>query len=654
MQVDDDVAGKISVEVSDLIQPEGGNSEPAFSKGLDSPNCGSSLLDHGDIQCVGDWEDGSLKESGDRFRPQNLDTFYLRIYEYCKERGYQCIVATRILNLLALTFMIAFTGFLTLFVNWKVVMACTGPDQCAQQDMVNTRPFTTRWEIDRATGLPVAKSVGFPTIFILLFLLFSSAFLLQNAVRCVQDIKEFWIIKKFMNDRLKISEADMETIEWNEIIDKLVKLQDDGVLITRNKITPLDITNRIMRKDNFFIAMINKGVVCVDFPPFKGRFSPFLTKTMEWNLNYCIINHMYDPQTFAVKQRFISNPEALSRRLFLCGLMNLVLSPFIALFVLLYSFFKHGQEMHKNPGSLGARHWSPMARWKMREFNELDHFCEKRMNASYPKANLYVSQFPALTMSIVAKFVVFVGSSICGVIIILSLMDEALLLHVQVFDRNLLWYLAICGLIVASARPLVIDRHENFEPDQAFTAMVEHTHYFPSRWRNKVHSPETYAAFSVLFPFKVATFLYEMLSIFVVPLILIFYLPKQAGDITRFVKDFTETRSELGDVCSFAVFDFERHGNAKYGSHVPHDKYYRSRQGKMEKSFITFLANNPNWEPSENGKLLVRKVQERQQEMTASMQSLASDKFGEDSMSSMHSSLEDLAGDFNYRVGHEV
>lgn len=652
MKVDTDVTDTIAVEVDDLAQPEAG-STPVFQQGVDSPTCGTSLLDHGDIQCVGDWEDGSLKESGDRYRPQNLDIFYIRVYEYYKERGYRCIVATRVLNLAALTFMIAFTGFLTLFVNWRVVMACTS-DLCSQDDMINTRPFTTVWEIDRNTGKPVPHHVGLTTVFLVLFLLVCSIFLVHNALRCLYDVKEYYGIKKFMNERLQISEDAMATIEWNEVIDKMIQLQDDGVLITRNKITPLDVTNRIMRKENFFIAMINKGVVCVDFPWFRGHLPPFLTKTMEWNLNYCIIDHMFDPVTFSVKQRFVSDPEALQRRLFLCGIANLVLSPFIALFVLLYSFFKHGQEMHKNPGSLGTRHWSPLARWKLREFNELDHFFDKRVNASYPKANLYVAQFPSLAMSIAAKFIVFVGSSICGVIIVLSLMDEALLLHVKVLDRNLLWYLAIFGLIVASVRPLVIDRHENFEPDKAFAAMVEHTHYYPTRWRNQVHSPKTYAAFSELFPFKVATFFHEVLSIFVVPLILIFHLPKQAAAVTKFVADFTETRPELGDVCSFAVFDFERHGHAKYGSHVPHDKYYRSRQGKMEKSFITFLENNPNWTPSENGKLLVRKVQDRQQELSASMASLASSKFGEESLSSMHSSLEDLAADFNYRVGNEV
>merc|ERR1711959_149475 len=100
--------------------------------------------------------------------------------------------------------------------------------------------------------------------------------------------------------------------------------------------------------------------------------------------------------------------------------------------------------------------------------------------------------------------------------------------------------------------------------------MIEHTHYYPSKWRNNLHSPATYEAFSQMYPLKLVTFVYEVLSIFVVPIMLVFYLPKQATAITQFVKDFTES-SDSGDVCSFAIYDFERHGDAKYGSHIPHD-----------------------------------------------------------------------------------
>lgn len=529
--------------------------------------------------------------------------------------------------------MILFTGFLGLFVNWRIVLSCNSESSCDHADMFNPDPFGQRWVIQN--GKPVQVGPDVTTVFMVVFLVVCSVFLLHNLVRCLSDLKEYYGIKKFMNDRLKVTERDMATIEWNEVVDKMISLQESGILITRHKIDPLDITSRIMRKENYFIAMINKGVISVDFPWLSRCMPPFLTRTMEWNLNYCIISHMFDNHTFSIKQRFVSDPGALKRRLITFGVLNLILSPFISIFALLYSFFKHGQQMHKNPGVLGTRHWSPLARWKLREFNELDLFFEKRLNSSYANANKYVEQFPGTWTSIVAKFCVFIASSFCGVIIVLSLIDESVLLYVKIHDRNLLWYLAIFGMVIAAASPLVVDRHTNFEPDKFFAKLTEDTHYYPNRWRNKVHSPVTFDEFTVIFPLKVVSFFYEVVSIFVVPILLIFYLPKQANAITDFVRDFTETRDDLGDVCSFSVFDFERHGHALYGSEVPHDKYYRSSQGKMEKSFLTFFKNNPNWVPSEDGQKLVQKIQQ-QKELSESTDSL---KFG---ISSMHSSLDDL------------
>merc|ERR1712159_785222 len=131
-----------------------------------------------------------------------------------------------------------------------------------------------------------------------------------------------------------------------------------------------------------------------------------------------------------------------------------------------------------------------------------DHFFEARLNKSYSGANAYVQQFPSTSLSIVAKFVMFIASAFCGVIVVLSLIDESVLLYVKIADRNLLWYLAIFGLVIASASPFVIDRHENLDPDKAFADVLQHTHYLPSRWRNKLHSPDTYAAFSEMFPLK--------------------------------------------------------------------------------------------------------------------------------------------------------
>ena len=61
-------------------------------------------------------------------------------------------------------------------------------------------------------------------------------------------------------------------------------------------------------------------------------------------------------------------------------------------------------------------------------------------------------------------------------------------------------------------------------------------------------------------------FLEEMASIVVTPFVLYFLLPQCAPAILAFLRDFTVRVDGVGDICSMASFDFQRHGNAKYGS----------------------------------------------------------------------------------------
>lgn len=607
-------------EERDYLAPEGGQS---------SPGCGTSLLD---FQSVDPWEDGTLREDvGERWRPKDLDKFFTRMYEYFKERGYACIVMTRVLNTLALAFITFFSTFLLAFVNWHAVLDCTS-EHC-DHDNVLKQPFANVLHGD------------FYDLFVLCFTVVLTLFMVRECCVTFYDIKEFYLIKCFVNQKLGVTERDMRTILWPDVVDKIMSLQEQGVLIVKHKLTPLDISNRIMRKDNYFMAMINKE--CIDLRlPVLGKYKgPMLTKTMEWNLNHCIMSQIFDPHSFTVRARFIQDPGALKTRFILIGLANLILSPFIFTFMIIYFFFKHAQEMHKDPATAGTRTWSQLARWKIREFNELEHFFDKRINASFPPANKYVLQFPANDLAVVAKFIVFICGSFAGVLIVLSLIDESLLLYVKVFDRNLLWYIAIFGIITAVARPFVVDKHTIFDPDTVFMKVVKETHYYPKRWRNKVHTYDVYDEFTSLFPYKIAAFLQEVASIVLVPFWMMFVLPGQAEAIVRFIQDFTENLDDLGDVCAFASFDFELHGNSNYGAHVRRDTRYRSKQGKMEKSFLTFMENNPNYTPGPHGQALLNTLTS-QKDLSSSMQmvqkKVESAASREAFYSSLHSSMEDL------------
>lgn len=68
-----------------------------------------------------------------------------------------------------------------------------------------------------------------------------------------------------------------------------------------------DVIMRIMRKENYLIAMINKGVLALSIslwipgagPAIKSKTTGrknllILPKTLEWTLNWCIFQSMFD------------------------------------------------------------------------------------------------------------------------------------------------------------------------------------------------------------------------------------------------------------------------------------------------------------------------------------------------------------------------
>jgi autophagy-related protein 9 len=65
---------------------------------------------------------------------------------------------------------------------------------------------------------------------------------------------------------------------------------------------------------------------------------------------------------------------------------------------------------------------------------------------------------------------------------------------------------------------------------------------------------------------KITVFVQELLSVVLTPFVLWFSLPPCADNIIDFFREFTVHVEGVGYVCSFAVFDFKRHGNVKVRS----------------------------------------------------------------------------------------
>lgn len=133
--------------------------------------------------------------------------------------------------------------------------------------------------------------------------------------------------------------------------------------IVKDQLTAHDIANRILRKENYMVAMINRGLLPLQ--PHPQLPVNLLSKTLEWHIYMCIYQPMFDRQ-FRVRNSFTQDVRGLQVRFVVYGALSLVLSPFIAAFQLFFFLFKHAEEWYRRPASSAlSRDYSLYARWMM-------------------------------------------------------------------------------------------------------------------------------------------------------------------------------------------------------------------------------------------------------------------------------------------------
>ena len=230
------------------------------------------------------------------------------------------------------------------------------------------------------------------------------------AVVFVSDLRPLFEIRALYRDKLHLEDADLQVASWDDIVAKLVELQQHTrFCIVKDQLTAHDVANRILRKENFLVALVNRGLLPIQPIPY---LPSLMTKTLEWNLYVTILDAMFDKQ-FRIRQSFTQDVGALQRRFLLCGLGNLILAPFFTFFILIFLILKHADDFRRRPATSAlGRDYSRHSQWSMREFNELPHVFEARLASSNLDATAYVRQFPTPLLTLVARFVTFiVGSS---------------------------------------------------------------------------------------------------------------------------------------------------------------------------------------------------------------------------------------------------
>jgi autophagy-related protein 9 len=448
-----------------------------------------------------------------------------------------------------------------------------------------------------------------------------SFFWIVKLFQYVLDIRRLKHLHDFYLYLLHVSDAEVQTISWQEVVSRLMALRDSNPSTaaavsakhrrflgsqSKQRMDAHDIANRLMRKENYMIALVNKDILDLTLPiPFL-RNRQLFSRTMEWNLNLCVMDFVFNEQgqlrTLFLKdthRRALS--DALRRRFAIAGIMNIFVAPFIVVYFTMHYFFRYFNEFKKNPGQIGSRQYTPMAEWKFREFNELWHLFERRTNMSYPFASRYVDQFPKDKTVQAARFVAFISGALASVLALASVIDPELFLGFEITpDRTVLFYLGIFGTVWAFARGLAPEETDVFDPEYALRELIGFTHYFPSGWKGRLHSDDVRKEFAVLYQMKIVIFLEEILSMIFTPFVLWFSLPKCSDSIIDFFREFTVHVDGVGYLCSFAVFDFKKGTNVLSqaaparrdpGKQDLRTDYFSTKDDKMLASYYGFLDN---------------------------------------------------------------
>eukprot|EP00879_Flechtneria_rotunda_P028308 GHRR01030408.1.p1 GENE.GHRR01030408.1~~GHRR01030408.1.p1 ORF type:complete len:270 (+),score=51.06 GHRR01030408.1:276-1085(+) len=218
----------------------------------------------------------------------NLDAFFTRVYRYWHDKGLITILVGRLLNLTALAFTICFSGFLLLAVNWSALHSdCLIPHEPHMScDLLSVAIHRRPWT-EHPKALVVL--VGF-------YLGLCGVYWVWSAVQLAVELRDVLDVKHFINNKLGISDRQIRMMTWSELLHRLVLVQRTTRLCASRDLNELDVVNRIMRKDNYLIGMLNAGVLALyvrGCGPMLGRRF-MLTKTLEWNLYLCILDPMFD------------------------------------------------------------------------------------------------------------------------------------------------------------------------------------------------------------------------------------------------------------------------------------------------------------------------------------------------------------------------
>ncbi|KAK9869586.1 hypothetical protein WA026_003337 [Henosepilachna vigintioctopunctata] len=524
---------------------------------------------------------------------EDLDAFLRKVYEYHQGHGFVCILLQEIFDIIQFLFIIFFSLFLVYGVDYPILFKDKPLMNNATKVTINDVVLPLHQMLNR---------IGFWVWLILVIALFYG---LGKVIRATLHAKHFYDMKQFYNTALKIDDKNLDNLTWHDVQQKVITVQTElSMCVHKRELTELDIYHRILRQRNYFIAMVNKNLLPPRMKlPLIGEVV-YWTQGLQFNVRMLLFQSPWGPfkDSWHLRDEYkkLSLRQDLAAKLrnsiLWLAFINLIFSPLIFMWQLIYIVFENAEVVRREPNHLSVRHWSPYGRFYLSHFNELDHELNTRLMRAHRLATRYLAAFNDPVVAVIARYIGFMAGAILTVIIALTIYDEDVIVV-----EHLLTVVSVLGAIVAICRTLIPDETIPWCPDTLLSNVLAHTHYLPAGWKGQAHTTKVRTEFQQLFQLRSSGILEELLSPILTPFLLMMYVAPKSLDIVDFFHNFTVSVTGVGDVCSFAQMDIRKHGNPEWHDTrrtvQQSDQYTQGEDGKVELSLIHFTHTNPSWKP---------------------------------------------------------
>jgi len=467
----------------------------------------------------------SLKDKG----------FYKDIYLYYIKGGFYNIILGDIIEILSLIFSILFILGTFLFLDWENIILCG--------KMYDKNDKTIK-DCGDISDYLTYKYIVVPNFFQGLILTFVSGIIVYVVYKFVYLLFEwskFYKIDRYYVNTLNIPRNYLHSKSWEDII----------LLVSNyNNVSFDDITNIILKKENFFVSFIDNNIFKIS--------NEYFTRQLEYNLYYG-----FDPSSLINK-----DTGYIRKKLFILSALNIIFSPFIMMYIITSFIFSNIDELYINKKVLGPRRYTPYFKWKIRQYNELEHYFQERVNMSIKYANEYTRQFPSIMLENISKFTAFISGAFIFLFLVFSIFDENILLYVKFMDRSLIFYTGVIGSISAVARGFIKEPENSiYDPNKVMEKISKYTLYLPNTWKDNANNIVVRNEFLCFFNYILVIFFYEILGIIRTPYML-FLISKESKNIENFIKHNIIYKKNIGSICASADFKNKSNNSEKLSSSI--------------------------------------------------------------------------------------